>query len=666
MHFKEFLHDWNIVDRWTHAQPNYKTVFFFFVSLQFNLQSSAELQIYSRLKLTPKVVVLPFDPNAPRRQKVQFHVSGGDGSYIWSSDDLSLIQISQTGSADTRLDTLKGSGLSLDSSSTTAQRLTSISVALSRNTKIKETANVLFLPPIKLEIVGYNFETALGDYVKLHIGLFAERDGTLLPYTVCDNLDFGYEYSNKIFVHEETPTGEKDKLVPNACRLVYLKASNIGMTNLKVTYNFLGRELKDEVTLVVFEHLTIISPETNEIILPIGASRNVIYENGPKKVYNIEAELKKNIKFDKQLTDVEEVNTDFSDDRLVINVLCKKVGDQVVQLSIFNQLTNKIAIPYENKFETKVLCVKPRFLNLYTTDKLKTGCPLRRKNVQMHVKTAHDTLEVDIEVLDAHNRRLQNISSLAIDWAYTQADGAQLDQVPYQRVAETEDLDGVVIPKRDVLKTGLDDFKLNFKLKGIVTRYESTVLDHYDIYPERPHFGIQKTPGSSFATPLIENELSFLSVERTLLPFEHVSIFLSPLTVERIKIAQGSGYYDIKPSAIGIADVSFDEPNRQLVIVPKKIGTVQVSVWDRCLSTDPSVLTISVVSIGRIELHAPERVEKTKEIEGVLKLYDSQGELIRIDHSNLQMYRLQEELLDEGLLSIRLGSQENLNVGEIR
>lgn len=616
------------------------------------------------MKLTPKLVVLPYDPNAPRRQNVQFQVFGGDGSYVWLSDDTTLVQISQTGLADTRLDTLKGSGLALDLGSTS--KLTSISVALARNTKIKESAEVIFLPPVKLEIVGYNFETALGDYVKLHIGLFAERNGSLVPYTACDNLDFGFEFSSKIFVQDDSTANDKDKLVPNACRLVYLKASNVGTTNLKVTYNFLGRELKDEVSLVVFDHLGIVSPETNEIVLPVGASRNVIYENGPKKVYNIEAELKKNIKFDRQLTDVEELKTEFSDDRLVINVLCKKIGEQVVHLTIFNQLNNKIAFPYESKFETRVLCVKPRFLNLYTTDKLKTGCPLRRKNVQMHVKTAHDSLEVDIEVLDAHNRRLQNISSLLIDWTYTQADGAHLDQIPHERIAETDDLDGVVIPKRDFLKTALDDVKLNFKLKGIVTRYDSIVLDHYDIYPERPHFGIQKTPGASLATPLIENELSFLSVERTLLPVDHVSIFLSPQTVERIKIAQGSGYYDIKPSAIGIADVSYDETNRELVILPKKIGTVQVSVWDRCLSTDPSILTVSVVSIGRIELHAPERVEKTKEIEGILKLYDSQGELIRIDHSKLKIYRLQEEILDETLLNVRLGSQENLNVGEIR
>lgn len=522
------------------------------------------------------------------------------------------------------------------------------------------------MPPVKLEIVGYNFETALGDYVKLHIGLFAERYGQFVPYTACDNLDFGYEFSNKIFAIEDAPSGSNYKLVKNACRVIYLKASNIGMTSLKITYNFLGRDLKDEVSLVVFDQLAILSPETNEIVLPIGASRNVIYENGPKKVYNIEAELKKQFKFNSELTDIVEVKTEFSDDRLVLNVLCKKVGDQTVQLSIFNQLSSRVAIPYEAKFETKVFCVKPRFLNLYTTDKLKTGCPLRRKNVQMHVKTAQDTLEVDIEVLDGHNRRLQNISSLAIDWTYTLADGSHLDQIAYNRLAETDELDGVTVPKRDVLKTSLDAVKLNFKLKGIVTRYESIVLDHYDIYPERPHFGIQKTPGASLSTPLIENELSFLSVERTLLPFEHISIFLSPQSIERISIAQGSGYYDIKPSAVGIADVSFDEPNRQLVILPKKIGTMQVSVWDRCLSTDPSILTVSVVSIGRIDVQAPERVEKTKEIEGILRLYDSQGDLIRIDHSNLGIYRLVEEILDENLLNMRLGNQDNLNTGEIR
>lgn len=167
-------------------------------------------------------------------------------------------------------------------------------------------------------------------------------------------------------------------------------------------------------------------------------------------------------------------------------------------------------------------------------------------------------------------------------------------------------------------------------------------------------------------TPVIENELNFLSVDKALLPFESLSIFLSSNVIERIRLAQGSGYYDIKASPTGIVEIQFDESTRELVLIPRKIGETRVSVLDRCLSTEASVLTVSVVSIGRIEIQSPDRVEKTKSIEAIVKLFDSNDNLMNMNYENLAMYHLREEILDPNLLSVKLGNQENLNEGEIR
>lgn len=113
-------------------------------------------------------------------------------------------------------------------------------------------------------------------------------------------------------------------------------------------------------------------------------------------------------------------------------------------------------------------------------------------------------------------------------------------------------------------------------------------------------------------------------------------------------------------------EIQFDEASRELVLIPRKIGETRVNVLDRCLSTEASVLTVSVVSIGRIEIQSPDRVEKTKSIEAIVKLFDSNDNLMKIDYDNLGMYQLREEVLDANLLSVKLGNQENLNDGEIR
>lgn len=372
------------------------------------------------------------------------------------------------------------------------QELTSITVALSRNTKIEKKADVLFIPPEKLEIIAYNFETAVGDYVIVHLAFYAKVNGSLVPYTACDNVHFDLGFTNnQIFTVdlEKTPVPK----VKDACRQIYLKAIAVGTTNFKVSHRFLDKELSDEVVLVTFDPLAILNPVTNEIVLPIGSSRNVFYHHGPRSVYNIEAELVNKVSFNHQFVSIEEVASEFAEDKYIYNILCKKVGEQTISINIYNALNSPAAIPYITKYETKVFCVKPRFLNLYTIEKLKAGCPLKRQNSQLHVRTTNDDMEIEIEVLDGHQRKLQNISSLIIDWHFTHGDGkSHTDHILFSRKSDVDLLDGVAVPKRDYLKTSINEIDLNFKIKGVVTQYDDAILDSYAIWPELPHFAIKK------------------------------------------------------------------------------------------------------------------------------------------------------------------------------
>lgn len=165
---------------------------------------------------------------------------------------------------------------------------------------------------------------------------------------------------------------------------------------------------------------------------------------------------------------------------------------------------------------------------------------------------------------------------------------------------------------------------------------------------------------------MIENELSFLTVEKTLVPIQYISIFLSSNVTERMSLTQGSGYYNIKANPTGIVQIQFDERTRELLFIPRKIGQAHVSVIDRCLSTDPCTITVSVVSIGRIEFQSPDRVEKTKSIEAIIRIFDSDDHLIKIDYDNMAIYELNVDVLASNILNVKLGHHDNLNEGEIR
>lgn len=571
------------------------------------LKATAELQVFEKLELNPSIVFLPYDPNHLRRQKIQYIANGGDGLYSWSSLNGNLIGINQNGLAETRTGN-QASYSGYDKYERNLTDFAQIKVALQRNQKISKMADIFFLPPTKLEIVRYNFETTLKDYVYLHVALYAEHDGKLVSLTSCDNLHFEYDMLEDIFHkvdNAELPAGEQ--LHPSACHLVKLQSHGLGSSHFKISYTVFDRVLYADVNLMVFEKLDILNPISNEIVLPIGASRNVIYQNGPQKVFNIDAELVKNIHIDQSIASVAPISNTYAADKHILNVLCRKVGSTVLTFDIYNTLSASNHVPYVSKFETHVHCVKPRFISLYTAEKLRQGCPLKMKNSLMHVRENDNQIDITIEVLDAQNRKLQNISSLVLSWQFLQADDNRLNyDIVYERKSDEDIVAGVKVPKRDFLQTTLPEVHNAFKIKASVDRYDQVVLYDESISSESPEFGIPQsgklTDDGNLYKPTIENELNFLAVNSTLLPFDSVSIFLAPNHQQRIQLIQGSGFYELKVNELNIINAVIDNESRQIIIEPLRIGQVQVDIVDRCLQTEPSRLTVSVVSIGRIEV----------------------------------------------------------------
>uniref|UniRef100_A0A1B0CW60 BIG2 domain-containing protein n=1 Tax=Lutzomyia longipalpis TaxID=7200 RepID=A0A1B0CW60_LUTLO len=602
-----------------------------------DLTARAEMQIYEKLKLSPQFVLIPYDPNSSKRQKIEFLATGGDGNFVWSSLNTNL-------------------GLK------NVHKLTQVRVALARNPKIFKSADILFSPPVKLEIVRYNFETALNDYVQVHVALYAMVNDTLRPFTHCENVDFSMS-SSQLF----TPEAPKE-LIPlerDACKLINLRAKNLGSTAFEVSYKFSGATLSDSINLVVFERLGILNPQNNEIVLPIGSSRNVIYHNGPQKLFHVAAELLSKVSYTKSLISVVKTPTGCQD-KTAFRILCKKVGETDFHFEIYNSLSGERHRPYISEFVTRVFCVKPRFLRLSSREQLRESCPLKNRMSLMQIQGSSKRLEVDIEVFDAANRRLANISSLHLDWEFLHGSD-QLNDIEFLQESQVDHVEDIPIPSRDILHLPPPEVSTDFRIRGQVSKYNGKILTENNIKAEQPHFSVQKTPMDDPVKPIIEDELSFLAVNHTLLPYNDVSIYLGQKTPTKVQILQGSGFYETKLAESGIVDVQFDGNFKELTIVPKRIGQVRLSLMDRCLTTEANYLMISVVSIGRIDIKMPDRVEKTKNIEAIVTLYDSNDRILTIDYENLAIYELSEEIFHPSVLSVHLGGrQSGLNVGEIR
>ena len=625
--------------------------------------------VYGQLDIFPKLVILPYDVNKQSKYKVQFTATGGDNSFTWSTGNQNLLEITQNGLAESHFNRSLDTQLSFETTKSGVTASTTVKAAIARNMKIFKTAQVLFLPPVKLQIVGYNFETALNDNVNIYVSVSAFYNNTFMPFTSCDNLHFDLEFTNQIFNVIATENEDEKDVFPNACRLVRLKGINIGTTKLKISHKFGDLTLRDDALLVVYEKLIIYNPESRIVVLPIGSSRNVFYQHGPNKVFNEEAELTRDLNFAKNIVSVTEIKSEFHDQRFAYKILCRKVGETKVNLQIYNVLSQGNFIKYVSEVETLVYCVKPRFMNLYTLEKLKTSCPIDSKNALMHVRSIENTLDIEIEILDAQKRKLDNITSLMIDIQFLQANGDINHNVVFNQETLLDEIDGVPIPKRNyfkTLKTANTEVNVNHKIKAMIKNYNHVVLNRLSITPEVPNFGIQKVSGGEFVKPSIENELNFLSFDSALLSIQSVSVYLAPGVVQKIHLGQGSGFYDIVVKDSSLLDVEHDKVSSELILKPKLIGETTVKLIDRCLKTEPTVLYVSIVSVGRVDLSSPDRVEKTKMIEAIVKLYDSNDQLLVIEAENVDIYHLNENVNNGRVLKMKRGNQKNLQRGEIR
>ena len=629
------------------------------------LQVEAELQIYKRIELSPRLVILPFDPLQNGRSS-QFLASGGDGNFLWTADNKMLVTVNKNGLAEARVTEYTVGEHS---------RKSNVKVALQRNPKIFEIASILFLEPIKLEILDYNFETALGDEVSLHVALYAEQTpGVLTPFTDCANLNFDLVFSDtNVFKVAAAPQNVTP--ATGACQVITLKGIHIGWTQLKVNYRYQERLLSDSVQLVVFKPLELLNPTSEELVLPVGSSQNVIFANGPERLYNIDAELKKSIVYDKSVIGVHEFNEVSSSAAFNLNVftvLCKKVGESEFDLKLTNVLAgSKTYRPYYFQHsKLRVFCVKPRFLKLISRSKLNEACPINSKvNSIMEVNVdgdKKDAVEVEIEVHDSSNRKLTNITSLAISWKILEGQ-REVTDFHYTRSEEREHIEQVPVPGAYLLnldKNLKGEMQTNFRLLGTVQAYDEAVLKSVKVTGEVPPFGTQKSPGEPLVTPVIESELNFMVVNATLLPVDRITLFIK--STQRVPILQGSGYYEVTLSDTSKVSTEVDRQRNEILITPKEIGDTVMTVFDRCLSSLKQEVVVSVVSVERVELRVSDRVELGKTIDAIARLFSASGAL-DLDHDHLETYELGTEVLNPNVVAMELSdNQRHLQSGEIR
>lgn len=289
--------------------------------------SQAELYLYPRITISPAEVVLPWDTQLKPKYEVALVAKGGDGRFLWSSSDHSIGVVSQTGFV-----------------RTFTHGFFSVSVAMTRNHHNRQYAKFSILPPARLEIVEFIMESEIFQPIYLHVALYALKISgdnatqTFIPFTLCQDLPFVVKQTDNKFIYNKTASIPP---VGISCGNIAMIGTAVGTSRVTVTYFQDGLILEDSVTINAYYPLKLISPNPrHEVVLAVGSSIHLVFSGGPRPQIGRQSDHQRIIVVDNeavvQAEDVTDKNSLPLEDITAVWVLCRKLGEANVKMTISN------------------------------------------------------------------------------------------------------------------------------------------------------------------------------------------------------------------------------------------------------------------------------------------------------------------------------------------
>lgn len=613
------------------------------------LTAEAVLHIYNTIEVTPPAVILPWDPVTKCKYEVPLTVVGGDGNFLWTSSNNSIGVVTQMGVVKT-----------LEEGSVV------ISAAMSQNHYNKGTSEFFITRPIRLEILEYVMEAAVGAPIQLFIVLYGIVHGVEMPFTLCDALIFDVGLSDNNF---EYIPGNSSYRVGPSCASITIIGRAPGATKVSVNY----RDLEASTVVAAHRKLTVFNPKSSVSVLAVATSRNIAFVGGPRpwairpsehSHYLTNAETKTD-NWDDVLAIKEKIDNFRSQHRdfYVYQVRCLKLGQVKLNFQVINKIPASNNKPIAESTNVTIICGKPRYLLLIPIVKKadSSKCPMHLSSERI-ISQNYKDIELEVVVNDVQGRKFDNISSLQLEWNLSHQSLARLfdsNSLKFSTIKEED----VIFPFRfyQIIKpkgrTGVLD------IKAKIIGYNKRHSDNLDIIFECPAFP-EKSKRGRLETPDISVALNIILVNDTVVIPNITEIYNHENTVEFVKVAQGSGFYDFILSSQDVVNLKYQEETRTIELRPVSIGKVTVSLIDLCLETQPAVLEVKVFSIGSVKLDVAEKVEKGKSIPAVVCLYDESGLKLRTV-PNIDLIHL-KPLAESNIIKVKLFQEKNQFPGELK
>lgn len=200
-----------------------------------------EMEIFQNIAINPKETVLPWDPNIMPKYELKWNPSGGNGNYVWSSSNTSVVTVSQVATGRSEW---WGSS--------------NVTVSTTVNPHMSNVARVHILPPTRMEIVEHIVEAEIGTAIQVPLAFYTIRPNdvnrTEVPYSSCLQLPIQVAIEDSNFVYDDKTHYPAMK---PACVVLPIMGNALGQSRVTASYAVGHKYFEDSVVVSTFKPLQV-------------------------------------------------------------------------------------------------------------------------------------------------------------------------------------------------------------------------------------------------------------------------------------------------------------------------------------------------------------------------------------------------------------------------
>ncbi|XP_059477687.1 nuclear pore membrane glycoprotein 210 [Neocloeon triangulifer] len=553
---------------------------------QHSLLAKKHLVINEQVKVKPKVTYLPWS-KTPKPYEIQLEATArtGDGSapsFVWQSRSPRVASVSQEGVV-------------------TSSEAANVSVWLDKDPLNVAQAQVRFLPPCKLSIVGRNLQAEAGSTLHVPVQLLlCDPAGLEVKAADCRHAPLAVETSDK--VRKLPKNGGPLDAAAGSCASVLLTSDAALLTSVRVTLDVQLPNgdlltLEDTTTISFYKPLRVLHPTSALTVLAPGSSRNVIFEGGPRAMTGLAKPGRKISIANPALAQWSDVDQN-SVNHVIVRVLCNKVGETELALSLS---LGEGDAAVEAKGVVKVVCAMPDSLTL--TPRLPTpdydACSISAGTL---VALSSQEVTVEVTAFDSHLRKFDNFSSVRSDWTLDPRDAVHALPAALGNDPVRDDAYGVFLPGSA----------------------------HHTLRPLGQSNLLTVTATLTAAQVQVKAQAAILFLEEVQLSPSSLTVYNHSSKLNRMKISKGSNSFLLNiVDGKDVIDINLAKQKRAVEITPKKPGHARISVVDACLPKETrraAVGEVTVLGIGSVVVSVASQVQEGSTVEGSLTIVGTDGQ----------------------------------------